>query len=829
MILKSKLKKKIKLIMAWGGVALFVMAGFSAIWFSTLKIPSLESFEERKITESTKIYDKTGEILLFDVFNGIKRSIVPFEEISENIKKATLAIEDVDFYQHKGIKPTAIIRAVLVNLGALRFDQGGSTITQQVVKNSILTGEKKISRKIKEWILAIKIERILEKDEIFSLYLNEIPYGGNIYGIEEASRAFFGKKSQDLSIAESAYLAALPKAPSFYSPYKNKEGLEKRKNLVLQEMLRNNFITEEEHDVATKEVVEFKPREDQGIKAPHFVLFVKDQLEKKYGQQVLETGGLKVITTLDYEMQKKAEELAKKHAEINKEKFNAENLALVAIDPKNGQILTMVGSRDYFDEEIDGNFNVATAHRQPGSAFKPFAYAAAFNIGYTPETVLFDLPTVFTANCTPQGVGKDCYAPQNYDNVFRGPISMREALAQSINVPSVKTLYLAGLENTLGLAKAMGIQNLSSANFYGLTLVLGGGEVSLLDITSAYGVFANSGVRVPYESILKIEDRDGNTLEESKSEPRQVLQEETADKISDILSDNAARTPAFGASSYLYFPNRDVAVKTGTTNDYKDAWIIGYTPSLVVGAWAGNNNNTSMEKKVAGFIIAPFWNEFMQTALKSVPIENFVRLPKETSLDLKPVLRGKWQGGDSYFIDRISGKLATEYTPIETIEEIVTGEVRSILYSVTKSDPRGPTPSNPETDSQFALWDYPVQEWVKRQGIVTQNPQNLPTGHDDVHVPEFFPRVEIKNPDQGERFQENDIVRVEIEVNGRFQTASAQIFVNDNFLGNIEAPFTNFSFVPEEVGLTRGENTLKVTVTDVVYNKGSDEIEFDVR
>ncbi len=815
--------------MAWGGVALFVMAGFSAIWFSTLKIPSLESFEERKITESTKIYDKTGEILLFDVFNGIKRSIVPFEEISENIKKATLAIEDVDFYQHKGIKPTAIIRAVLVNLGALRFDQGGSTITQQVVKNSILTGEKKISRKIKEWILAIKIERILEKDEIFSLYLNEIPYGGNIYGIEEASRAFFGKKSQDLSIAESAYLAALPKAPSFYSPYKNKEGLEKRKNLVLQEMLRNNFITEEEHDVATKEVVEFKPREDQGIKAPHFVLFVKDQLEKKYGQQVLETGGLKVITTLDYEMQKKAEELAKKHAEINKEKFNAENLALVAIDPKNGQILTMVGSRDYFDEEIDGNFNVATAHRQPGSAFKPFAYAAAFNIGYTPETVLFDLPTVFTANCTPQGVGKDCYAPQNYDNVFRGPISMREALAQSINVPSVKTLYLAGLENTLGLAKAMGIQNLSSANFYGLTLVLGGGEVSLLDITSAYGVFANSGVRVPYESILKIEDRDGNTLEESKSEPRQVLQEETADKISDILSDNAARTPAFGASSYLYFPNRDVAVKTGTTNDYKDAWIIGYTPSLVVGAWAGNNNNTSMEKKVAGFIIAPFWNEFMQTALKSVPIENFVRLPKETSLDLKPVLRGKWQGGDSYFIDRISGKLATEYTPIETIEEIVTGEVRSILYSVTKSDPRGPTPSNPETDSQFALWDYPVQEWVKRQGIVTQNPQNLPTGHDDVHVPEFFPRVEIKNPDQGERFQENDIVRVEIEVNGRFQTASAQIFVNDNFLGNIEAPFTNFSFVPEEVGLTRGENTLKVTVTDVVYNKGSDEIEFDVR
>ena len=281
---KSRFKKKIKLILAWIGVALFFISGLFAIWFSTLKIPSLESFEERKITESTKIYDRTGEILLFDVFSDIKRTIVPFEEISGNIKKATLAIEDVEFYQHNGIKPTSIIRAILVNLGALRFDQGGSTITQQVVKNSILTSEKKISRKIKEWILAIKIENILEKDEIFSLYLNEIPYGGNIYGIEEASQAFLGKKSADLTVVESAYLAALPKAPSFYSPYKNKEGLEKRKNLVLQKMLENDFITQEEYGSTIKEVVEFKPREDQGIKAPHFVLFVKDLLEKKYGQ-----------------------------------------------------------------------------------------------------------------------------------------------------------------------------------------------------------------------------------------------------------------------------------------------------------------------------------------------------------------------------------------------------------------------------------------------------------------------------------------------------------------------------------------------------------------
>ncbi|TSC61158.1 MAG: 1A family penicillin-binding protein, partial [Parcubacteria group bacterium Gr01-1014_107] len=513
-----RIKKRLKVLSLLFLLLFLFFASLLAIWISTFKIPDLGSFEERKVAESTKIYDKTGEILLYDVFQNIKRTVVPIEEISEYIKKATLAIEDVNFYQHGGIELKAIIRAILVNIGALKFSQGGSTITQQVVKNSILTSEKRISRKIKEWVLAIKLENFLTKEQILALYLNEIPYGGNIYGVEEASQTFFNKHASEITLTEAAYLAALPKAPTFYSPYRNRDELEDRKNLILKEMLKNNFISQEEFEKASREEIVFRPREDQSIKAPHFVMFVKELLEKKYGKEVLENGGLKVITTLDYEMQKKAEELAKEFAEDIQEKFNAENLALVAIDPRNGHVLAMVGSRGYFDEEIEGNFNITTAHRQPGSAFKPFTYAAAFNKGYTPETVLFDLPTVFTANCTPQGEGVDCYMPKNYDERFRGPVTLREALAQSINIPSVKTLYLAGLRETLALSKEMGIQSLEDPNRYGLTLVLGGGEVSLLDLTSAYGVFANSGARAPYQTVLEIRDRDGKVLERSVSQ-----------------------------------------------------------------------------------------------------------------------------------------------------------------------------------------------------------------------------------------------------------------------------------------------------------------------
>lgn len=695
------------------GIILF---GVLVIWVSSFKIPSLDTIEARKISQSTKIYDNTGKILLYDVYQNAKRTVVPFEDISENIKMATVSIEDKDFYTHSGFKPTSFLRAIIINTLSAQFAQGGSTITQQVVKNSILVGDKTITRKIKEIALSLKIEKILSKNQILSMYLNENPYGGTVYGVEEASNVFFGKSSKDVTLAEAAYLAAIPQRPSYLSPYgQHKDVLDKRKNIVLAELLKDGKISNDEYLKAKNEVVEFLPKSNFGIKAPHFVMFVKDYLESKYGRDVIEQGGLRVTTTLNYELQAKAEATALKYATINEKNFNGKNDAFIAIDPKTGGILTMVGSRNYFDKEIDGNFNVTTAKRQPGSTFKPFVYAQAFTKGYTPETVLFDLKTQFSTKCPKENMTSEngCYSPNNYDDKFRGPMTLRDALAQSINVPAVKTLYLAGITDSINLAKNMGITNLGDANQYGLTLVLGGGEVSLLEMVSAYGVFATEGIRNPYVSIIKVEDRDGNILEEIKPKPTQVLDTEVARKISDILSDNVARTPLYGPNSVIYFGDRQVAVKTGTTNDYKDAWTIGYTPSVVVGTWAGNNDNTSMAKKVSGLIVAPMWREFMDEVLKVIPVETFTKPQNEDSYDLKPVLRGKWQGG----ISSVVPNTINSNIPYESIQEVLTGGVHSILYWLDKDNPRGNTEVIPENDSQFERWEYPIRMWATSQGL----------------------------------------------------------------------------------------------------------------
>ncbi len=694
--------------------AIFI-AGAMVIWVSTFKVPSADTIEYRKISQSTKIYDQTGKILLYDVYQNAKRTVVPFESISQYIKDASISIEDKAFYTHNGIRPSSILRAILVDILTLDFTQGGSTITQQVVKKSILVDDKTPIRKLKEFVLALKLEKILTKDQILAMYLNENPYGGTLYGVEEASQAFFGKPASDVTLAEAAYLAALPQAPTYFSPYgKNFDALENRKNLVLKEMFKDGKINQEDYDKALAEKVVFLPKSDKGIKAPHFVMYVIEQLKNNYGEDVIEQGGLKVITTLNYDWQAKAEKIANEYALTNKKNFNGENDAFVAIDPKTGYILTMVGSRDYFDKDIDGNFNVVLAHRQPGSTFKPFAYAEAFIKGYTPDTVLFDVPTQFSTKCPVESreSGGNCYSPVNYDDKFRGPMTMREALAQSINIPSVQTLYLAGITDTIRLATNMGISSLSDSNTYGLTLVLGGGEVSLLDMTSAYGVFATEGVRNPPVAIVEVFDKNGKSLEKAKMSPTKVLDEETARKISDVLSDNVARTPLYGANSSIYFPARDVAVKTGTTNDYKDAWIIGYTPNLVVGTWAGNNNNTPMEKKVSGLIVAPMWRAFMNEILPSVPVENFTGPQKEDAYALKPVLRGKWQGGISQVIQ---GSYDPN-VPYNSIQEILTGGVHSILYWVDKDNPRGPIPLNPDSDSQFSRWEYPVRIWAAQNG-----------------------------------------------------------------------------------------------------------------
>jgi len=816
--------------------ALFLFAVSALIyWVSTFQIPDLGSFEKRKIIQSTKIYDRTGKVLLYDMHQDIKRTVVPIEEISRNIKNAAVAIEDEEFYQHKGIKITSIIRAILANITKGEYSQGGSTITQQVVKNSLLNSEKKISRKLKEWFLALKLERMMGKDEILGIYLNEAPYGGNIYGIEEASQAYFGKNASDLSIAESAHLASLPNAPSYYSPYgPNAKKLIDRKNLVLKRMLDKNFIVKDEYDLAMKEVVSFYPQDRLGIKAPHFVIYIIKYLENKYGRKAVEEGGLKVTTTLNYELQQKIEGIVKKYALENKQKFNAENAAIVAIDPKTGQILVMVGSRDYFDKEIDGNFNVATSHRQPGSAFKPFVYAAAFNKGFTPDTVLFDLPTEFQAICDPRRATtslpakiEDCYMPNNYDNLFVGPITLRNALAQSRNVPSVKLLYLTGIKNALRLAKDMGIEELGNESRYGLSLVLGGGEVSLLDITSAYGVFANSGVRNPKTGILEIEDKDRKILEKYAPRSAEAMPEETALKISDVLSDNTARTPLFGNRSLLYFENRDMAVKTGTTNDYRDAWTVGYSPNIAVGAWVGNNNNSPMEKKVSGLIVAPMWRAVADEVLATLPKEKFKKPSKTNATNLKPALRGIWKGGESYFTDKISGKLATSETPKEMLEEKIITNVHSILYWIDKSDILNANrPQNPENDSQFKNWEYSVQEWLKNQNL-PKDPQK-PVEFDDIHIEKNKPKIKIIEPVNNKEYSKSERIVVKITSSGNYPLLKTEYILNGEYIGSSnKAPF-NFVLTPDDIENIKKTNELRVVGYDIVLNKNEDVIVFNI-
>jgi 1A family penicillin-binding protein len=813
----------------------FVALGIFALWVSSLKIPDLESVGERRVAQSTKIFDRTGEVLLFDVHEGAQRTVVSLDEMSRHVRNATIAIEDSEFYAHKGIKVKSIMRAVLANISSAEYSQGGSTITQQVIKNALLTKEKAISRKVKEWVLAMKLEQVMEKDQILELYLNETPYGGSIYGVEEASIAFFSKTSAELTLAESAYLAALPQAPTYYSPNgPNRDALETRKNLVLSRMLALGFINQEEHDAALKEEVVFSPKPEISLLAPHFTLWVKEQLERKYGSAVVESGGLRVTTSLDYALQAKTEKIVKKHALENAAAYNAENASLVAIDPNNGQILALIGSRDYFDEEIDGNYNVALlGRRQPGSAFKPFVYATAFEKGYTPDTVVFDVRTQFSTACGPAEVYRTeapCYSPGNYDNIFRGPMTLRNALAQSVNVPAVKVLYLAGLQDSLKTSQRMGISTLGKIGQYGLTLVLGGGEVSLLEMTSAYGSFATGGTRYPYVSILKVEDAKGNVLEENAPRGTRVLSEETALRISDVLADNEARTPAFGARSFLYFPGRDVAVKTGTTNDYKDAWIIGYTPQIVVGAWAGNNDGTSMEKRVAGFIVAPMWNEVMQEALATRSNVAFKKPPAYALSELKPMLRGDWSGGQTYVVDKISGKLATEHTPTETREERVVKSVHSILHWVDTREPRGAIPANPASDGQYLLWEYPVRMWATANGHQDQNADEIiPKESDDVHTPDKTPKIEILGIDDGKSYKKEDSLNLNIKTDKDDQLKKVEIFLNGGYIGALtSSPFT-FSLDLEGNSLIAEDNALRVVGYDEHMNKGEVAVHFMVK
>lgn len=701
--IKHKFFQEFLLIIISFGIFAFALV---TIWISTIQLPDFNNFENRYVANSTKIYDRTGKIVLYNIHDNIKRTEIPFSEMGTYIKQATISIEDSHFYEHYGFRPTSFIRAVIANITSGGYSQGGSTIDQQVVKNALLSREKTINRKLKEIILSLKLDHEVPKDTILQIYLNESPYGGTIYGVEEASLTYFNKHVKDITLTEAAYLAALPQSPTYYSPYgKHVDLLEKRKNLVLERMFDLGYISKEQKDASQKETVYFEKDLSNSGKALHFVMYVREYLEQKYGDDVVQNGGLKVITTIDYDLQKKLEDIVKEGALENEKKFNAKNAALVAIDPRTGQITAMVGSRDFFDTEIPGQFNITTASRQPGSSIKPIVYSAAFTLGYTPETILFDVSTQFSSLCDAYGnplkptTSKSvCYMPEDYDGKFRGPISLRDALAQSLNIPAVKLLYLTGLNNAVSLAQEMGLSTITDPARYGLSMVLGGGEVTLLELTNAYGVFANNGIYNKPQGILEVRDVDNTILEKFSSQEKEVLSESVTALISSILSDQVAKIPAYGVNSPLSFGDRPVATKTGTTNDYRDVWVIGYTPSVVVGMWGGNNDNTPIDKKVAGLVLAPIWHKAMAVAIGTSSVEYFPDpLPNTSS---KPILKGVYCSS---------------------------GGVHTILNSVIKNNPDGPYPTNPTNDSQYNLWETGIQNWLSKNSVPCQSNQQTIT------------------------------------------------------------------------------------------------------
>ncbi len=809
-----------------------VICGIVIIWISTLQIPDLSSFETRQISQSTKIYDHTGTVLLYDVNAGSKRTVVPLSAISPYIQDATISIEDENFYNHGGIDVKSIFRAILADLKPGGVKEGASTITQQVIKNAVLTDSQTFARKIEEAILAIKLEHVMTKDQILETYLNEAPYGGNIYGVEEASEAFFGISASSTDIAESAYLAAVLQAPTYYSPYgSNKSALDARQHLVLQKMKQNGYITANQYNQALSENITFLEKSLTGIRAPHFVMYVINELIKQYGEDMVENGGLRVITTLDYTMQSKAEDVISKFAPTLQSNFDASNTAMVAIDPKNGDILSMVGSSNYFDNTINGSFNVATALRQPGSTFKPFVYATAFEEGFTPDTELWDIPTQFSPQCSPGGTTTDptadpkkiCYSPVEYDNTYEGPMTARYALPQSRNIPAVEMLYLAGIPQSIATAQAMGITTLTDTSSYGLSLVLGGGDVTLLDLTSAYGVFANDGVRNPYRSILEVDDSQGNILEQSSTNPVQVIPAQQARQINEILSDTTNRM--YSIEDLTTPLNRQVAVKTGTTNDYRDVWTLGYTPDVAVGFWAGNDDNAPMNDAISTLIITPVWAAYMTEINDSIPKDTFIA-PDSEPTNLKPTLRGIWQGGVSYFIDTISNKVATQYTPPQTIKEVVFPSVHNPLQWIDKSDPQGPIPTDPQNDPQYNNWEHSVRQWFisyqkTHPDFIETNNFNIPSSTDDVHIPANFPHLSITSPLNGINIDPNGRTTVSITTQGPYPIQKADLYINGNYItSSIVAPF-NMSFTPSDVSDIQQNNSLEVIIHDSVFDQTS--------
>lgn len=651
---------------------------------------------------STQIFDRNGK-LLYEIYAEKNRVPVKMEELPEYIKWATVAIEDKNFYKHRGFAWEGILRATY-NIAFRRRLQGGSTITQQLVKNALLTPKRTLRRKIREAILAMTAEMIYSKDKILEMYLNQVPYGGTAWGIEAAAQTYFGKTAKDLSLAETALLAGLPVAPTRFSPFgAHPEEARRRQKIVLARMAEDGYITLEEEQEALNEELHFAPAA-VSIKAPHFVLYVKELLVEKYGERQVEQGGLKVTTTLDLDIQEFAQNtVATEVARLEKQNLRITNGAALVTNPASGEILAMIGSHDYFDEEHDGRVNVTLRSRQPGSAIKPINYALALaKKVITPATVINDVPTCFSVP------GQRLYCPVNYDGIFHGPVQARFALGSSINLPAVKVLTLNGLEDFVATASAFGITTFRDPSQYGLSLTLGGGEVKMIDMASAFSVFANLGIRQDVYAIEKVEDLSGKSIyQHQETEGPRVIPMEVAYLISHILLDNNARSMAFGPSSYLALRGHpEVSVKTGTTNDKRDNWTIGFTPSRLVAVWVGNNDNTPMSYVASGITGAsPIWNEIMGYVLEG----------KEEEWPLKP------EGVVGGHVCALSGKAPNPESPCETrFEYFLAGTVPSEvenLKTFIEVD---------KTTGQIATDKTPPENRELQEHLVVYDPLNTP-------------------------------------------------------------------------------------------------------
>jgi len=730
---KDEQKKRILKTIGW--IALFFVA--IILWFSK-DLPTPAKLAKIRAAESTTILDRDGNVLYET--GDERRTIIEKDQIPQNIKNAAVAAEDANFYRHQGVDLKGIARAVVSDILNLDRGQGGSTITQQFVKNAVLSPEKSFTRKLKELILSLELEQIYTKEEILTMYLNEIPYGGNIYGIQEASRVYFGKDAKDLSLSESAVLASIPKAPTYYSPYgTHTDMLFLRKDYVLDRMSDLGYVTKDEAqkakgEIPNKEKPEFQQRRDS-IKAPHFVMYVKEKLVEQYGEKLVDSGGLKVTTTLDSQKQGWAEEAVKEN-EARLSRYQASNAALVSVDVKTGEIVSMVGGRDYFDVENQGNVNVTDSLRQPGSAFKPIVYATAFKQPrFSPSFNLFDLKTDFGG-----------YSPDNYDGSTHGAVTMRTALSNSLNIPAVKTLALVGLPEALKTAKDLGITTLNQPDRYGLALVLGGGEVKPIEMAGAFAAFSDSGTYHRPVAILKVENHKGKVLFEYKPESNKfkAIDPQIAYLISNILDDDNARSMIFGFQNELNFVDQHVAVKTGTTQEFHDAWTVGYSTKYAAAVWVGNNDNTKMASGADGSVVAtPIFHDYMvkiaddedfarPAGIQEITVEKYSNLlPSEYSRDFTTDLFASWQVPTKrddinaiFRVNKTNNKIATDSTPPELIEEKLFSNLHNEWGDAWKKYPN---------------WEGPVRGWAESSGLLLP-----PSEQDDSYS--YRPEINILSP-----------------------------------------------------------------------------------